>query len=164
MEIERKWFVNGWPEHLSPQRIYDMEQGYLARHPTVRIRRESERGGETAFILCFKGKGKLAREEIELEIDKTTFRRLEGLLSGTLIPKERRDYCLHDGSTLEVNRVDAGAETEFFYAEVEFDSKKAAHAWSPEHVGLESYLREEVTERKGVSMAAYWERTRNGTH
>ena len=38
---------------------------------TVRIRREAERGGTTAYILCFKSKGGLVREEIELPIDET---------------------------------------------------------------------------------------------
>lgn len=163
MEIERKWFVSGFPEHLDAARIFDMAQGYLALRPAVRIRREAERGGSCAYVLCIKGKGRLSREEIELEIDEDTFHRLSNLLSGTLIEKERRDYSLSDGRTLEVNRVDAGTETEFFYAEVEFESEAAALAWTPEHVGLGAYLTEEVTERRGVSMASYWEQTR-GSH
>lgn len=163
MEIERKWFVDGWPQNLEPARIYDMEQGYLALRPAVRIRREAERGGSCAYVLCIKGKGRLSREEIELDIDADTFQRLSNLLSGTLIIKERRDYPLPDGHMLEVNWVDAGTETEFFYAEVEFESEAAALVWVPEHVGLDAYLSEEVTERRGVSMASYWEQTR-GNH
>ena len=65
MEIERKWLVNGWPKGLRPEHIYTMEQGYLALRPTtVRIRREAERGGTTAYILCFKSKGGLVREDV----------------------------------------------------------------------------------------------------
>ena len=94
-----------------------MEQGYLALRPTtVRIRREAERGGTTAYILCFKSKGGLVREEIELPIDETLFERLRALIGLPLIRKERRDYLLPDGQTLEVNEVDAGAPGSFFYA------------------------------------------------
>ena len=115
MEIERKWLVNGWPKGLRPEHIYTMEQGYLALRPTtVRIRREAERGGTTAYILCFKSKGGLVREEIELPIDETLFERLRALIGLPLIRKERRDYLLPDGQTLEVNEVDAGAPSSFF--------------------------------------------------
>lgn len=161
MEIERKWLVSGWPEGLAPERIYDMAQGYFSVRPTVRIRREAVQGGDTAYILCFKGKGGLAREEIETEIDPSLFHRLSALIGQPLIEKERRDYRLGGGLTLEVNLVDAGAPTAFFYAEVEFSSIDAARAWSPAAAGLEDYLHEEVTERQGVSMGAYWERTRH---
>lgn len=162
MEIERKWLVGGWPEGLAADRVFDMEQGYISVRPTVRIRREAERGGPVAHILCFKGKGTLAREEIELEIDAGVFERLKGLIGCPLIHKERRDYPLADGYVLEVNAVDPGSATAFFYAEVEFGSEACAGAWSPAEAGLEGYLSEEVTEKKGTSMGAYWERTRHG--
>ncbi len=257
MEIERKWLVGGWPEGLAADCVFDMEQGYISVRPTVRIRQEAEHGGRTDRILCFKGKGRLAREEIELEIDAEVFERLKGLptvrirqeaehggrtdrilcfkgkgrlareeieleidaevferLKGLigcplihkerrdyrladghvlevnsvdpgsstaffyaevefdseeraigcpLIHKERRDYRLADGHVLEVNSVDPGSSTAFFYAEVEFDSEERARAWSPADAGLEGYLNEEVTEKKGVSMGTYWEETRHGT-
>ena len=162
MEIERKWFVNGWPEGLAVEHIFDMDQGYISVRPTVRIRREAEQGGETAHILCFKGKGRLTREEIETEIDETLFTRLEALIGCPLIRKERRDYRLSDGHILEVNSVDEGSPTAFFYAEVEFDSEEDARTWSAASVGLGAYLTNEVTEKKGVSMGAYWEQTRHG--
>ena len=162
MEIERKWFVSGWPEALAPEHVYDMAQGYLSVRPTVRIRKEAEQGGDTAYILCFKGKGRLAREEIETEIDEMLFSRLTNLIGQPLIVKERRDYRLSDGHILEVNSVDSGAPTAFFYAEVEFASEDEARAWSPAAAGLDAYLSEEVTERKGVSMGSYWEQTRHG--
>lgn len=163
MEIERKWFVSGWPEGLTPEHIYDMAQGYISVRPTVRIRREAEQGGGTAYILCFKGKGRLSREEIETEIDENLFSRLSALIGQPLIVKERRDYRLRDGHTLEVNSVDAGSPAAFFYAEVEFKSEEDARAWSPADAGLGDYLTDEVTEKKGTSMGAYWERTRYGT-
>lgn len=162
MEIERKWFVCGWPEHLTPEHIYHMEQGYISVRPTVRIRREAEHGGKTEYILCFKGKGRLSREEIETPIDEALFSRLEKFIGCPLIRKERRDYPLENGLVLEVNSVDEGQDTAFFYAEVEFESEEDARAWSPSCAGLAHYLSDEVTEKKGVSMASYWENTRHG--
>ena len=163
MEIERKWLVDGWPAGREAARVYEMAQGYLAVRPTtVRIRREAERGGRTAHILCFKGRGGLVREEIETPIDAALFSRLCALIGCPLIHKERRDYPLGGGLTLEVNSVDEDAPTAFFYAEVEFSTEEAARAWSPADAGLAGYLADEVTARSGVSMGAYWERTRHG--
>ena len=160
MEIERKWMVAGWPEGLTEQAEYRMEQGYLSVRPTVRIRMEAEKGGETQYILCIKGRGRLAREEIEFAIEEDKYRRLEGVIGLPLIPKQRRDYALPDGLTLEVSRVDEGAATEFWYAEVEFPTVEAARAWQPDSVGLGEFLTDEVTEQPGQSMGQYWVDTR----
>ena len=78
-------------------------------------------------MLCFKGAGTLSREEIETEIDADLFARLEHLIGKPLIKKERRSYRLPDGLTLEVNCVDKGLPTAFWYAEVEY--KTEAQAW-----------------------------------
>mgnify|MGYP003363667173 CR=1 FL=1 len=160
MEIERKWLVNGWPEGLTAQRTIIMRQGYVATRPTVRIRRE-ESGGNTEYILCFKGKASpdgLAREEIEAPIDPALFARLEAFLQRPLIEKQQRRYGLPGGLVLEVNQVDAGQPGEFFYAEVEFPTEEAARAWQPGE--LAGYLDQEVTGTPGQSMAAYWCATR----
>ena len=73
MEIERKWLVEGWPQGLPLVEEYTMRQGYVSVRPTVRIREEAKTGGETAWVLCFKSAGGLAREEIERPIDKALF-------------------------------------------------------------------------------------------
>ena len=39
LEIERKWMVNGFPD-LPLLFSQQMRQGYIATHPTVRIREE----------------------------------------------------------------------------------------------------------------------------
>ena len=107
MEIERKWMVTGWPEGLPMEEEFAMRQGYISVRPTVRIREEALTGGETKYILCFKSGSGLAREEIEREIDKELFTRLEEKIIGKpLIPKLRRSYQLPDGMVLEVNHVD----------------------------------------------------------
>ena len=164
MEIERKWMVNGWPEGenfpaLPLKEEFAMRQGYISVRPTVRIREEALKGGETAYILCFKSGSGLAREEIERPIDKKLFDELETKIIGKpLIGKIRRSYALPDGLVLEVNQVDAGQPGEFFYAEVEFATEDAARAWQPG--ALAGYLENEVTGTPGQSMAAYWCATR----
>ena len=166
MEIERKWMVNGWPEREDLPRLplkeeFAMRQGYISVRPTVRIREEALKGGRTTYILCFKSGGGLAREEIEREIDKELFTRLEEKIIGKpLIPKLRRSYQLPDGMVLEVNHVDEGQPTEFWYAEVEYPTVEAALAWQPENCGLGAYLSDEVTGQPGQSMGEYWVQTR----
>ena len=124
MEIERKWMVNGWPEGegfpaLPLKEEFAMRQGYISVHPTVSVREEALKGGRTGYILCFKSGGGLAREEIERPIDKALFEDLETkIIAKPLIPKIRRSYLLPDGLVLEVNHVDEGQPTEFWYAEV----------------------------------------------
>ena len=153
MEIERKWMVKGWPEGLPLREEFAMRQGYISVRPTVRIREEALTGGRTDYILCFKSGGGLAREEIERSIDKALFEDLEHKIIGKpLIPKLRRSYTLPDGSVLEVNHVDEGQPTEFWYAEVEYPTVEAALAWQPESCGLGDYLKDEVTNQPGQSM------------
>ena len=160
MEIERKWWVQGWPCGLQECERYQMDQGYISVRPTVRIRREALAGGPTALVLCFKGAGTLSREEIETGIDAELFARLERLIGKPLIRKERRDYPLPGGLTLEVNCVDAGQPTGFWYAEVEFATEAQALAWDPAAAGLGDHLADECTGRPGASMGEYWQRTR----
>ena len=166
MEIERKWMVNGWPEGenfpaLPLKEEFAMRQGYISVRPTVRIREEALTGGRTDYILCFKSGGGLAREEIERSIDKDLFVQLEEKIIGKpLIKKVRRSYRLPDGAVLEVNHVDEGLPTAFWYAEVEYPTVEAALSWQPAACGLVAYLNDEVTNQPGQSMGAYWVQTR----
>ena len=161
MEIERKWLVEGWPAGLPLVEEFAMRQGYISVRPTVRIREEAKTGGETAWVLCFKSAGGLAREEIERPIDEALFRDLAAkIIARPLIEKVRRTYLLPDGRHLEVNHVDAGQPGAFWYAEVEYPTVAEAEAWTPAGAALAAYLADEVTGRPGQSMGAYWARTR----
>ncbi len=162
MEIERKWMVTGWPQDLPLLLEQAMRQGYLTVRPTVRIRQETALGEEPEYVLCFKSQGGLVRKEIEMNIEKDIFDQLEDLIGLPLIPKVRRTYALPDGNKLEVNHVDEGLPTEFWYAEIEFASEEEARAWTPGDEWLQTYLDDEVTEEPGQSMGAYWEKTRMG--
>lgn len=161
MEIERKWMVNGWAKGYTLEEEFSMRQGYISVHPTVRIREEALTGGKTDYILCFKSEGGIAREEIERSIDRELFCQLEEkIIAKPLIKKLRRSYRLPDGALLEVNHVDEGLPTEFWYAEVEFDTVEQARNWKPADAALAEYLHEEVTDQPGQSMGAYWLATR----
>ena len=123
MEIERKWMLKGWPpEELGLPLLYEqsMRQGYISVRPTVRIREEAMTGGSTEYVLCIKSGAGLVRKEIEMDITKDKFLELEDLIGLPLIPKVRRTYGLPDGLKLEVNHVDEGLPTEFWYAEIVF--------------------------------------------
>ena len=165
MEIERKWMVNGWPpQELALELLYEqiMRQGYISVRPTVRIREEVMMGGSTEYVLCFKSGAGQVRKEIEMGISKEKFLELEDLIGLPLIPKVRRTYALPDGLHLEVNHVDEGLPTEFWYAEIEFASEEQANAWSASGVSpaLAEYLDDDVTEQPNQTMGAYWVVTR----
>ena len=160
MEIERKWLVEGLPPLGAPDQIFQMDQGYLSVRPTVRIRREALEGGATRLVLCIKGAGGLSRREVEMELTPVQFGELEEMVGKPLIPKTQWRYPLPGDLTLEVNQVDKGRPTAFWYAEVEFPTEEAALSWDPAAAGLGEYLSHEVTGQKGQSMGEYWETTR----
>ena len=160
MEIERKWMVSGWPEGLPQVREQSMRQGYLTVRPTVRIRKETDTGSEPVYVLCFKKGSGIARLETEIEVTAEQFAELEQMIGLPLIPKIRRTYLLPDGYRLEVNHVDEGQPTEFWYAEIEFGSVDAALSWQPADPGLAAYLSDDVTDEPGQTMGAYWLLTR----
>ena len=165
MEIERKWMVDNWPpEELGLPMLFEqsMRQGYISVRPTVRIREEAMTGGNTEYVLCFKSGAGLVRKEIEMNLTRDKFRELEDLIGLPLIPKIRRTYQLPDGLKLEVNHVDEGLPTEFWYAEVEYSSAQQGRSWDPDRISpvLAEYLSDDVTEQPGQTMGAYWITTR----
>ena len=165
MEIERKWMVKGWPEKEFPLlHEQSMRQGYISVGPTVRIREETMKHGKTDYILCIKSRGGIARQEIEIPITREQFDELEILIGQPLIPKVRRTYQLPDGFKLEVNHVDEGQPTEFWYAEIEYENIPQAEKWDPASAGLSDYLSDDVTSDPGQTMGAYWIKTRMRTN
>ena len=155
MEIERKWLVSDWPKTLPLIRVQHMEQGYLSRRPTVRIRLEKD-DHEESYVLCVKSSGRLSREEIEVAMTKEQFEGMKRVIGKPLIAKCRRSYALPDGHVLEVNCV----EENFWYAEVEFETEAEAEAFDPGKTALSGYFQKEVTGIRGWSMGEYWEKTR----
>ncbi len=147
MEIERKWMVTAgrracpsWRKNLPCGRATSV------CGPPCASGKKPSLAAERTTSSASNPRGGLAREEIERSIDKELFDDLEyKIIAKPLIPKLRRSYTLPDGFALEVNHVDEGQPTEFWYAEVEYPTVEAANAWQPAAVGLADYLNDEVT-------------------
>ncbi len=151
-EIERKFLIDAFPEHLPLIEEATVWQGYIASAPVVRIRKKKT--DETvSYRLCFKSAGTLVRTEVEMDLTEEKFEALTALLEVPLIRKDFRVYRLDDGRQLECSLVDSGAPTAFYYAEVEFDSEEEAHAFVPP-----AFLGVEKTEDPAFTMSRYWER------
>jgi CYTH domain-containing protein len=153
MEIERKWLMDGFPPLPELDRA-EMEQAYLHFLPTtVRVRKAQKNGGEPTYRLTIKGKGGLARTEVELPIDSAQYEALLPLATAPPARKQLRRYALPGGLVLECSLVDEGEATSFYYAEVEFEAKEQAYAFV-----APAYLGQEVTEDQDFTMAAYCRR------
>lgn len=150
MEIERKFLIDSFPSDLPLLEECVIYQGYLAVDPVVRIRSKKTKTSNS-YVLCFKGEGTLARQETELSISENVFNELKALLKHPLIRKDYKVYSLPANLKLECNLVDKGTPTEFYYAEVEFDSIEQAKRFQPP-----AYLKKEVTEDGSYSMGNYW--------
>lgn len=156
MEIERKWLLKCFPQQLNVSEEADACQGYISTGDTeVRIR-SSESNGNIEYILTFKDDGDVERKEVEVPINKETFRDLADLIGKPLISKLTKKYKLDSGHTLEVSLVDAGEQTQFYYAEIEFGNVEEANSYILE---LPEII-EDVTYNKSYKMKSYWKRTR----
>ena len=72
MEIERKYLISSVPFDLSSYPCRKIEQGYLSTAPVVRIRRDNN-----DYILTYKSKGMMIREEYNLPLTKESYEHLK---------------------------------------------------------------------------------------
>jgi CYTH domain-containing protein len=164
LEIERRWLMAGFPEQL-PEGLptgvtflceIQKAQGYVSTAPVVRIRSEvtaaqGDFPAKEEYILCIKGKGRLARTEIETPLSAEVFEQLREFIGVPLVRKQTRLYRLTDGRTMECSLVDGDEPTAFYYAEVEFSTLDEATLFAaPDWFG------EEKTMDGSFSMSAYW--------
>ncbi len=123
MEIERKFMIASLPENLDDYPSEEIEQVYLSRNPTVRVRRYGDK-----YILTIKGKGKLSHEEYELDLNPDSYAHLFEKHDGFVIRKRR--YRIPYGPyTIELDRFFEPVTVT--YAEVEFTSEEEALAFTP---------------------------------
>lgn len=122
MEIERKFTVKELPENLNDYPCLHIEQGYLNTDPVVRIRKQNDE-----YIMTYKGKGMLVREEYNLPLNKKAYEHLKPKCDGNIISKKRYQipYGIH---TIELDVFDAPFAP-LILAEVEFDSVETANAF-----------------------------------
>lgn len=90
VEIERKFLVlrERLPADLPP--ADEIEQGYLAANPTVRVRTRLEASGERRGELTIKGRGRLSRAEWNYDIPAAEAEELLELCA-TSLRKTRRE-------------------------------------------------------------------------
>ena len=125
MEIERKFLVNTLPENLEQYPQKEIEQGYLCTNPVIRIRRSNDN-----YILTYKGKGLMVREEHEHPLTGEAFEHLKTKIDGRLIHKTRYNIPYQDNFTIELD-IFHDELAPLVLAEVEFDSEEEALAFLP---------------------------------
>ena len=125
MEIERKYLIHTLPDHLEDYPHRTLEQAYLCTEPVVRVRRD-----DNDYILTYKSKGLMVREEYKLPLTEEAYRHLLVKADGRIITKER--YCIPYGDhlTVELDVFD-GDLAPLLLAEVEFASEEEANAFTP---------------------------------
>ncbi len=125
MEIERKFLVRKLPEDLSeyPHKLY--VQGYLSVDPVLRVRREGDE-----FVVTYKGRGLMVREEYNLPLTEETFYHLLSKADGTIIQKTRYVIPDESGFTIELDVFEKELAP-LVLAEVEFESEEQAKAYEP---------------------------------
>ena len=124
MEIERKFLVKQLPENLEQYDTAELEQAYLCTDPVVRVRREDDE-----YILTYKGKGQMVREEYNLPLNQPAYEHLLEKADGNIIRK-RRTRIPWNNYVIELDIFAAPFEG-LILAEVEFSTELEAVAFIP---------------------------------
>ena len=132
MEIERKFRIyrNQIPFDISRFPSKEIRQGYILHSPALRIRKENE-----DYILTYKDRGGLSREEINITLPEAAGEKLSTKCDGQLIDKTR--YLIPANAKDATSGRDLVIELDIFhgefdslcYAEVEFDSEESANSY-----------------------------------
>ena len=93
MEIERKFLIDRLPENMEAYPSKYIEQAYLCTDPVVRVRRQDQE-----YILTYKGKGMMIREEYNLPLTEEAYAHLKAKADGNVISKRR--YLIPLGGSL----------------------------------------------------------------
>lgn len=130
MEIERKYLVDKVPFDLSRYPCRHIEQGYLSTEPVVRIRRDNN-----DYILTYKSKGLMIREEYNLPLTRQSYEHLKEKVDGRMITKNRYVIPLDKDSSnkdllIEFDIFD-GDLAPLLLAEVEFPDEDTANSFVP---------------------------------
>ncbi len=130
MEIERKFLVKKLPDNYEDYQCIRICQGYLCKHPVVRIRQWNDE-----YILTYKlkkqietGDVAIQSEEVELPLNEIAFKHLATKIDNNLIYKRRYIIPLKDGLKLELDIFDGKLEG-LMFAEVEFPDNDTAEAF-----------------------------------
>lgn len=125
MEIERKFLIKTVPLNLDDYTCKIIEQAYLSTEPVVRIRKSNE-----DYILTYKSKGFLSREEYNMPLTKESYYHLREKADGNIICKKRYLIPYDATLTIELDLFDSPFDS-LTLAEVEFTSEEQANAFIP---------------------------------
>lgn len=132
MEIERKFLVRSLPENLEQYPFHFIEQAYLCTSPVVRVRRQDDE-----FILTYKGKGLMVREEYNLPLSEEAYLHLLQKKDGNVLTKKRYLIPLSDGLTAELD-IFEGKFSGLMLVETEFPDEERANAFqAPDWFGAD---------------------------
>lgn len=127
MEIERKYLIekNNIPFDYTQYPCRHIEQGYLCTEPVVRIRQDNDE-----YILTYKSKGLMVREEYNLPLTKSAYAHLKEKVDGRLIVKDRYVIPLENNLFIELDLF-SGDLSDLSLAEVEFPDVTSAENFLP---------------------------------
>ena len=125
MEIERKYLIPSLPFPVIDYPCHKIEQGYLSTEPVVRIRKDNDE-----YILTYKSKGLMIREEYNLPLTKESYEHLKTKIDGQLIQKSRYVLPLSGSLMIELDLFE-GSLAPLMLAEVEFPDEDCANAFVP---------------------------------
>lgn len=150
-EIERRWLCDGWPADLQHTHDWSVDQAYLYVNDDIEVRIHSKVDNqgltETYYCLTVKTGQGLERVELKTHLTKQEYDEFMSEVKGEPLKKHFRTYDLY-GHELCVSFVD----NSFFYAEIEFDTRKQAREFSL------PYAWKEVTDNTYYNMKNYWAR------
>ena len=146
MEIEKKYLLKEQPD-LSQFKCCEIEQGYLTRRPTLRIRKRDD-----DYIFTYKSKIKgtpkniAVNDEVERPLTKEAYEKLREKTEGYLIQKTRYliPICAEYTASAEAFPKELTVELDVFhgrleglvFAEIEFPSEEAAECFlAPQWLG-----------------------------
>ncbi len=143
MEIERKFTIKTLPENLEQYTKKEIEQAYLCRKPTIRVRKSND-----DYIFTYKSKQNPANpesatarcnEEVELPLTQKAYEHLKEKADGQVISKTRYIIPIENNRNIELD-VFHGYLEGLVFAEIEFDSEEAAAFYQ-----LPDWFEEDVT-------------------
>lgn len=125
MEIERKYLIPKLPQNLEDYAYHKIQQGYLCTDPVIRIRKQDE-----DYILTYKSKGLMVREEYNLPLTRDAYEKLKNKIDGILISKTRYIIPLDEQLNIELDLFDSPYQG-LVLAEVEFPTEDMANTFVP---------------------------------
>lgn len=155
-EIERKYLVdiNKMPGKLEEYDYHDIEQAYLCTLPVVRIRKQDDE-----YILTYKAKGMMVREEYNLPLTKESYLHLLEKADGIVITK-RRYVIPFEKYNIELD-IFKGHYDGLHLAEVEFESEEEANNFKKPNWFLEDVTFERKYHNSNMSEEKNYENSSN---